>query len=73
MRKVISIFVLLIVMLGACTPQSSPAPVTPEITASLPDPVVQTTSLPDVEQTARLFLDAWQSESYQGCMICSLR
>jgi len=66
MRKVISIFVLLFVILGACTPRSSPTVLTPEITTSLPEPMVQTTSLPDVEETARLFLDAWQSESYQG-------
>lgn len=66
MRKVFSIFLLFITVLTACTPQSSQPEATQTVPASLPDPIVQTTSLPDVQETARLFLDAWQSESYQA-------
>lgn len=56
---------LLIIILAACTPPPSTGPQpTGEVTATLRDPVVSTTGVPDVSVVAQAFLDAWKAEDY---------
>jgi cell division protein FtsI/penicillin-binding protein 2 len=65
-RVVFSLFLLCILVL-ACTPEAA---VTPEGTQDVPEetplpgPQVNTTHVPDTQQAAAQFLDAWKSENY---------
>jgi len=57
---------LLIMLLSACNPSDGGAEPSAEIAASatLRDPVVNTTAAPDAQADARAFLEAWKAENY---------
>lgn len=66
----IVLIALIVVLLAGCfgrggtpTPQVTE---TPAATATLPEPGVRTTPVPDPEAAARQFLDAWQQDDYQA-------
>jgi len=64
--RVRNLFILLTFLLVACKPSlpGVDATATPNPTATLPEPQVLTTSVPDVQEAARTFLDAWKAEDY---------
>lgn len=69
--KKITVFLLLIVILTACSAKATPEPETtpqPTITQTspLPDPLVQTTMVPDASAAVNAFLDAWRQDNYSG-------
>lgn len=57
-------FILLISFLVACGgPADQPTP-SPQATATLSQPGINTTQAPDVKETVRAYLDAWENEDY---------
>jgi hypothetical protein len=65
LRKIILLLLLLVVTSCAeptALPTSTPTTAAP--TATLGQPQVQTTSVPDVKETAQAYLDAWKAEDY---------
>jgi penicillin-binding protein 2 len=63
------ILLILVLLLSACnseaTPQVKDTPVpTDTLTSSLPDPLVQTTQVPDVSASVAAYLQAWQQDDY---------
>jgi len=65
LRKIILLLLLLVVTSCAeptALPTSTPTAAAP--TATLGQPQVQTTSVPDVKETAQAYLDAWKAEDY---------
>lgn len=64
MKKSIWIILLLIcISLAACNGSSQTSP-TPQATPTLSQPGVNTTQAPDVVDTVRAYLDAWEDEDY---------
>ena len=67
MKKIVSLFLLVVVLLTSCRPQPGLVEVTPtSVSGDLPAPNVKTTAAPDPQAAARSFLDAWQQEDYEG-------
>lgn len=68
MKKLVSLILLTIFIVSACTPAASvDTPVaTPEASKTLPAPQVKTTRTPDAKQAAKDFLEDWRLENYQG-------
>ncbi|MDX1438195.1 MAG: NTF2-like N-terminal transpeptidase domain-containing protein, partial [Anaerolineales bacterium] len=58
---------LILLFLAACTPDISITPTAGEqATATLPEPAINTTSVPDPLGAAQAYLDAWKSENYEA-------
>ncbi len=68
MKRLASIFLLLVFLLSACKPAAveNPTPTMDLSTATLPSPVIYTTSTPDAKQAAQEFLEYWHLENYEG-------
>jgi hypothetical protein len=62
--RVMVIAVLLLTACGTNTPTSSPTGEPTE--AGLPTPVIETTRMPDAEQTVLSFLEKWNNADYSG-------
>jgi len=66
MKMRVWFFLLLIVLLSSCSQSpDSTATLTPQPTATLSQPGINTTSVPDPGPAAEDYLDAWQVENYQ--------
>lgn len=63
MKKIWRVIIIALVLLTACSNGVKP---TVEPGESLPTPVVQTTSLPDVSETVLDFLEKWNTADYAG-------
>ncbi len=65
-RKILAVIFLAILLVGCTsdTPAATETPTAPPPTATLPEPQVQTTSVPDIEPVAQSYLDAWVVEDY---------
>lgn len=74
--KIRSIFIIILVaiLLAACQGSPDKSTPTPKLTATLPDPGINSTQAPDVLKTVQAYLQAWQAEDYQGmyAMLTSL-
>lgn len=66
MRRMLTIFIVVWLVLAACTPATQVPTATPtdEPTPTLAEPSVQTTRPPDVQAAAQAYLDAWKQEDY---------
>lgn len=67
MKLRILALIFLAALLAGCTadtPAAPPTATTLPPTATLPEPQVQTTSVPDIEPVAQAYLDAWVAEDY---------
>ncbi len=69
MKRFVSLCLLLVMFISACTPgvqTGVPTETLPASTATLPEPVISTTKSPDVKQAAKKFLDLWAAEDYEN-------
>ena len=68
MKRFISLLLLLVVLVSACTSPAieTPTEIVPLVTATLPDPQISTTRSPDVKQAAQSYLNLWAEEDYEG-------
>jgi penicillin-binding protein 2 len=58
---------LLLLLLAGCGPERIETPViSPEITRTPGQPIVNTTHVPDVGAAARAYLDAWKAEDFEA-------
>lgn len=67
LRALFTLFTLFI-LAAACTPEASPGMDATEVAtevATLPPPGVNITQVPDTQQAAAQFLDAWKAENYE--------
>ena len=66
MKKTSLCAIILVLVVTACTPQSTATrtDVAMTATATLPDPQVYITPAPDVDQAIRGFMQAWQADDY---------
>ena len=69
--KKFSIIMIIAILLGACSPKpASESNITSEPTntlpSELPEPLVETTMVPDVDSVVTTFLDAWREEDYSS-------
>jgi penicillin-binding protein 2 len=69
--KKATVFLLIIMLLSACTTKATPdvepsAAPTLTQTSLLPDPLVQTTQVPDVSASLTSFMEAWRQDNYSG-------
>ncbi len=64
------VWLLALLILSACRPgtpspeTASLSPTAPDLTATLPNPQVEVTRVPDAEAAARAYLDAWKVDDY---------
>jgi penicillin-binding protein 2 len=66
--RILLIGIIVALLAGCSAPSGSPTPLasdTPVASATLPEPGVRTTPVPDPEAAARQFLDGWQQDDYQ--------
>lgn len=67
MKLRLILWVLIIAVLAGCSaPGENPTAVGPSASATLRDPVVNTTAVPDAQAAAKAFLDAWKAENYNA-------
>jgi penicillin-binding protein 2 len=69
MKNFFSLFLLIILLMTACSPSpSAPAatmtPGAEQMTRTAPPPLLSITRAPSAESAARAFLEAWQAENY---------
>ena len=58
------LLIVLMISLAACSGGTSSTTPTTEVTPTLSQPGINTTQAPDVNQTVRRYLDAWENEDY---------
>ena len=69
MKRFISFFALITIIVSACTPNVNETPLQPSqavVTNTLPNPQINTTRVPDAKQEASDFLEDWRLENYES-------
>ena len=68
-KKIVLLFLVLVILLSACSPAAAPAQTTTPNetpTSSLPTPVLGVTRAPDARAAAEKFLLAWKEDDYSA-------
>jgi cell division protein FtsI/penicillin-binding protein 2 len=69
--KKFSIIMIMAILLAACAPEATPEPTasiepTNTLPSELPDPLVETTMVPDVDAAVASFLEFWKQDDYSS-------
>ena len=60
------LLIILLVFLSSCKVNGTQIPGTATISPTLPAPEIITTSAPEPDQAAKIYLDSWKSKDYKG-------